>query len=164
MKPPARNIVGHIIWSTDGGVWALWSVKPFPHAHTAPSDKLGVHSRLRGLLISLPSDSMLLSVCEQLDPWDVVDRMAENVSLDHRPAWAAVCQASGDWLSTVPLRRRLYYVAAALPSARKPFLDMVGDAVADVGATFGAAPRAISRNEIDLRRRQARELEIRLAS
>jgi hypothetical protein len=163
VKPPARSIVGHLIWSTDGGVWALWSVKPFPHAHTAPSDKLGVHSRLRGLLVSLPSDSMLLSVCEQLDPWDVVDRMAENVSLDHRPAWAAVCQASGDWLSQVPLRRRLYYVAAALPAARRPFLDMMGDAMADVGAAFGAAPRAISQNEIDLRRRQARELEIRLA-
>jgi hypothetical protein len=126
-------------------------------------DKLGVHSHIRSLLVNLPSDSMLLSVCEQLDPWDVVERMADGVDLDRHPGWSAVCQASGEWLGQIPLRRRLYYVAAALPSARRPFLDMLGDAVADVGATFGAAPRGIAQKEIDLRRRQARELEIRLA-
>jgi hypothetical protein len=163
VKPPARAIVGHLIWSTDGGVWGLWSVKPFPHAHTAAVDKLGVHSRLRSLLVNLPSDSMLLSVCEQIDPWDVVERMADGVDVDRRPAWQAVCQASGEWLGQIPLRRRLYYVAAALPSARRPFFDMLGDAIADVSATFGAAPRAIAPKEVELRRRQARELEIRLA-
>ena len=54
MKPPARAIVGNLIWSTDGGVWAVWRVTPFAHAHTATADKLAVHARLRGLLIGLP--------------------------------------------------------------------------------------------------------------
>ena len=56
-----------LLWSTDGGVWGLWRVSPFAHAHTSASDKLSVHGRLRGLLIGLPAESMLLSVCERLD-------------------------------------------------------------------------------------------------
>ena len=78
MKPPARSVVGHLIWSTDGGVWALWRVWPFAHAHTATSDKLAVHGRLRGLLMGLPTESMLLSVCERLDPWDIAADMLEG--------------------------------------------------------------------------------------
>ena len=163
MRPPARAVVGHLIWSADGGVWALWSVKPFPHAHTAVADKLGVHGSIRSLLVSLPPESMLLSVCERLDPLDVVRRMADGVDLDRYPAWASVCDASADWLEDVPLRRRLFYVAAALPNARRPWLDVLRDAQADVGRSFGLAPRPVPTTELDLRRRQARELELRLA-
>lgn len=162
MKPPARGIVGHLVWSADGGVWAVWSVKPFPHAHTSAGDKLAVHSRIRGLLVTLPADSMLLSISERLDPFDVVDRMAEGIDLDRQPPWRAVCEASAEWLAELPLRRRLYYVVAALPSARRPFFEVMRDAVADVSLSFGIGPSAIPRDEVDLRRRQARELEIRL--
>ncbi|HET6953119.1 MAG TPA: ATP-binding protein [Acidimicrobiales bacterium] len=163
MKPPARAIVGHLVWSTDGGVWAVWSVKPFPHAHTAVPDKLAVHADIRSLLVSLPSDSMLLSVCEKLDPFDVVSRMADGVDLARHPSWEAVCDASFDWLADAPLRRRRFYVAAALPSARRPFLDLLQHASADVAASFGMPPRPVGASEVDLRRRQARELESRLA-
>jgi AAA-like domain len=163
VRPPARAVVGHLIWSADGGVWALWSVKPFPHAHTAVADKLGVHGSIRSLLVNLPPESMLLSVCERLDPLDVVRRMADGVDLDRHPAWASVCDASADWLEDVPLRRRLFYVAAALPNARRPWLDVLRDAQADVGRSFGLAPRPVPTTDLELRRRQARELELRLA-
>ncbi|MGH9214305.1 MAG: ATP-binding protein, partial [Acidimicrobiales bacterium] len=162
MKPPARAIVGHLVWSTDGGVWAVWSVKPFPHAHTAAGDKLAVHARLRSLLVNLPPESMLLSLCERLDPWDVVERMASGVDIDRQQAWGAVCDASGDWLGQLPLRRRLFYVAAALPHAKRHWAEVLRDSAADVTAAFGLAPRPLPAKEIDQRRRQARELEIRL--
>src|SRR5262245_13153642 len=158
----APRIVGSRLWSTVGRCPAVWSVKPFPHAHTAPADKLAVHSQIRSLLVNLPGDSMMLSVSERLDPWDVVGRMARDVDLDARPAWGAVCEATGDWLGQVPLRRRVYYVAAALPAARRPVLRMVADAAGDVSAAFGAAPRGLAGDEVDKRRRQARELEVRL--
>jgi AAA-like domain len=163
MRPPARAVVGHLIWSTDGGVWALWSVKPFPHAHTAPVDKLAVHSRLRGLLVSLPADSMLLSVCERLDAWHVARRMADGIDLERRGVWGAVCDASGAWLGQGPQRRRLHYVAAALPGARRPLQEVLRDAAGDVSRAFGIGPRPIPPSEIELRRRQARELETQLA-
>jgi hypothetical protein len=164
MKPPARAIVGHLIWSADGGVWALWRVSPFAHAHTAESDKLAVHARLRGMFVALPPDSMLLSVCERLDPLDVVDNMAEGVDVEGRAPWGLICEATAEWLDKVVLHRRRYYVAAALPSARRgAWREVLRDAAADVGGAFGISPRPIPGDEIDLRRRQARELEQRLA-
>ena len=65
---------------------------------------------------------MLLSVCERLDPMDVVN-MVEGVDLDRHPAWADVCEATADWLGQVDLHRRRYYLAAALPNGRRPWLD-----------------------------------------
>ncbi len=164
MKPPARAVIGNLIWSTDGGVWALWRVTPFPHAHTAAGDKLSVHARLRGLLISLPPDAMLLSICERLDPLNVVTNMAEGVDLDARPAWGDVCDATADWLGEVALYRRRYYLAVALPTARRPWRDLVRDAASDVASTFGIGPSPIAPDEVEQRRRQAREIEVRLAS
>jgi AAA domain-containing protein len=163
VKPPARAVVGHLIWSADGGVWAVWRIAPFAHAHTGVVDKLGVHSRIRSLLMSLPSDSMLLSVCERLDPFEVVERMIDGVDLEERLAWTQVCDATDGWLSTVPLHRRRYYVAVELPLGRRPWFEILRHAAEDVAVTFGLAPRAVPAGEIALRRRQARELEIRLA-
>ncbi len=163
MRPPARAIVGHVVWSHDGSAWAVWSVKPFPHAHTSAADKLSVHSRLRSLLVNLPGESMLLSISERLDPLDVVERMAEGVDLNRSPAWAAVCDSSAGWLGQVPLRRRLFYLAAELPRARRPLLDALRGAAAEVGASFGVGPAAVPAAEVQQRLRQARELEVRLA-
>jgi len=163
VRPPARAIVGHVVWSHDGSAWAVWSVKPFPHAHTSAADKLSVHSRLRSLLVNLPGESMLLSISERLDPLDVVERMAEGVDLNRSPAWAAVCDSSAGWLGQVPLRRRLFYLAAELPRARRPLLDALRGAAAEVGASFGVGPAAVPAAEVQQRLRQARELEVRLA-
>ncbi len=164
MKPPARAVVGNLIWSSDGGVWALWQVTPFAHAHTTTADKLGVHAQLRGLLMGLPPDAMLLSVCELIDPLDVVVRMADGIDLDANEAWSDACEASGEWLSQVPLYRRRYYLAAALPSIRRPWQELLRDAAADVAGAFGVGPHRVTAGELETRRRQAREVAVRLGS
>jgi AAA domain-containing protein len=163
MKPPARAIVGNLVFSTDGGVWAVWDAQPFAHAHTAVGDKLAVHSRIRGLLLSLPSDSMLLSICERLDPLDVVTRMAEGVDLETQEAWGVVCEATAEWLSQVSLHNRRYYVCAQLPAAQRGWKDVVRDTFAGVSGALGATTTPVADQELEQRRRQARELEIRLA-
>lgn len=164
MKPPARAIVGNLVWSTDGGVWAVWDVKPFPHAHMASADKLAIHSQIRGLLMSLPPDSMLLSICERLHPMDVVDRMLEGVPLDTHPGWAMMCDATADWLEKASLHRRRYYVAAALPSATRSWAQVLNDAANDVVGRFGAGPMPVTELEREERQRQAHELEVRLST
>lgn len=162
MKAPARAIVGHLVWSTDGGVWAVWEAAPFPHAHLATADKLAIHSQIRGLLLSLPPDSMLLSICELLDPLDVVERMAEGTDIGNNAAWSTVCEATADWLEQVSLHHRRYYVAAALPSVRPAWQDLFRTAISDVTSAFGVDPAPVSPEEVTTRRRQAHELEIRL--
>ena len=164
MKAPARAIVGNLIWSTDGGVWAVWDAQPFPHAHIASADKLAIHSQIRGLLMSLPPDSMLLSICELLHPMDVVERMIDGVPIERQPAWAVVCDATADWLEQVPLHNRRYYVAAALPTAKRAWHEVLTDAVSDVSSKFGIGPTPIPELEIELRQRQAHEMEVRLGT
>jgi AAA-like domain len=162
VRPPARAILDNLVWSTDGGVWALWRVSPFPHAHTALGDKLAVHARIRGLLVSLPTDSMLFSVCELLDPLDVVDAMAEGIDLDDRHAWLIVCEATAAWLDQVDLHRRRYYVAAELPR-RQGWRSAWRTGSSGFSAAFGLADRSIPRDEVELRQRQAAALQRRLA-
>jgi outer membrane biosynthesis protein TonB len=138
-------------------------VKPFPHAHTASGDKLAIHSQIRGLLMSLPADSMLLSICELLHPMDVVDRMADGIPLETQTGWAMMCEATADWLEQVPLHRRRYYVAAQLPSTKRAWYQVLADAAADVNARFGVDRAPVSELEIQERQRQAHELEVRLS-
>lgn len=165
MKPPARVVVGNLIWSTDGGVWALWRVAPFPHAYTAASEKLAVHHRLRALLIALPAESMLLSVCERIDAWDVVADMLDDVDVDRHPAWAEVCRATALRLSgaDASLYRRLYYVAVELDRRQRgAWREALRWASEDVAAGFGLSPVAVPDHEIEARRTQARTFEARV--
>jgi AAA-like domain len=162
VKPPARAVVGQLIWSADGGVWALWRVRPFPHAYTATTDKLAIHARLRGLLLGLPAESMLLSVCERLDPWDVAADMLDGIDPEAHPAWGTVCKASAEALCGGALHRRRYYLAALLPRGSRTWLDLVGQAGHEVCSAFGLAPLAVGHNELEARRRQARAVEARL--
>lgn len=163
MKPPARSVVGNLVWSADGGgVWAVWRVAPLPHAHTSVGEKLSVHAQLRGLMMSLPADSMLLSICERLDPVDVVERIADGIDLEANPAWDAVCGVSAEWLGTVALRRRRYYVVAALNSGKPSWRSFLEDALGDVNAAFGLAPRGVPGQEVVQMQRQAKVLHQRL--
>ena len=164
MKPPARAIAGHLVWSADGGTWAVWRVEPFPHAHTSTADKLAVHSRLRGALLGLPSDAMLLSVCERLDSYDVVADMLDGVDIDRHSAWGATCEATARRLSQLGLRRRRYYLAASLGRAGRGWRDALSLATSDVCASFGVPAAPIPAADIDARRRQARALEARLGA
>lgn len=163
MRSPARAIVDHLIWSRDGGVWSVWQVHPFPHAHTGVRDKLGVHSRLEGALIALPTESMLLSVCERRDPWDVVAQMIDGIDLDAQPAWAEVASESADWLASHTLYRRRYYVAALLPDAgRRVWREPLGAATSALADTLGLPVARVASSEVEQRHRQASALEAQL--
>lgn len=162
MKPPARAVHGNLIWSAGGGVWAVWSVEPFAHGHTSATAKLAVHARLRGLLMGLPAESLLVSFCERLDAWDVVADMLEGVEEHHR-RWGEVCTATADQLRDVPLHRRRYFLAVALPSAGRTWREVLRTALDDVTASFGAASAPVAAVDQDAREREARALEARLS-
>ncbi|HEX7196999.1 MAG TPA: ATP-binding protein [Candidatus Limnocylindria bacterium] len=164
MKAPARAVVDNLVWSGDsGGTWAVWRVDPFPHGHCSAADKLATHSRLRGMLLGLPTDSLLLSICERIDPWDVVADMLEGTDPATTPRWADVCSATAGSLATTALHRRRYYLAALLPRrARRSWTEIVQHAATEVSGAFGLAPAPLPAEEVDIRRRQAAALEARL--
>ena len=162
MKPPARAVVGQLVWSRDGGVWAVWRVEPFPHTYTSTEAKLEVHRRLRGMLMAAPPESMLLSVCERLDRWDVVADMAEGVDLDAHPRWATACETAAAELADRELHRRRYYLAVCLPGGARGWLAGLRAGADDVTSGFGLHPGRVSDSELEARGRQARAIEARL--
>jgi hypothetical protein len=116
-----------------------------------------------GALIALPGESMLLSVCEVRDPWDVVAEMIDGVDVDACPAWAEVCSASADWLASNTVFRRRYYLAALLPPLhRRAWHEPVSAGASAVTASFGLPPAPMPAREVDARRRQADALGSRL--
>jgi hypothetical protein len=162
MKPPARAIVGNLIWSTDGGVWALWRIKPFDHAYGGPDQRRRTQATLRNLLVDLPPDAMLLSVCERIDPLEIVAGMAYGLDLDQFPAWEAVCESAFYWLDDVSVFRRVHYLAAALPGYGPVWREVLREAAADVGSAFGINAAPVGAKELGQRRRQAAVIENRV--
>jgi hypothetical protein len=160
VRPPARAIAGNLVWSSDlgGQVWVVWRVAPFSYAHGDLADKLGIHTQLRALLMNLPGEAMLLSVCERLHVGDVVERMASGIDLEQHPAWADTCRASSSWLNQVALRDRRYYLVVALPSEQRGWRTAVSDVLVDLESRYGIAPPRVNPDDVENRRRQAREL------
>ena len=161
MKPPARAIVGNLVWGTDGGVWATWRVDPLPLSYQRREDQLAVHGRLRGLLVGLPTDSMVLSVCERLDAWDVVADMVDGVDLDTNPGWAQVADATASWLGETPggLFRRRFYVSARVG------VDVAAsilDRLRAFAGMWGTGPTIVPRQQVDDAARAARSVATRV--
>ena len=161
-KPPARAIVGNLIWSTDGGVWALWRIKPFDHAYGTPQRRRQNQAALRELLVDLPPDASLFSICERIDPLEIVAGMAYGLDLDQFPAWEAVCEAAYYWLEDVSVFRRAHYLAAALPGYGPVWREVLREAAADVGSVFGINAAPVGAKELNQRRRQAAVIESRI--
>lgn len=160
MKPPARAIAANIVWGTDGGVWATWRLAPFPVAYRSVADQVDTHARVRALLVGLPAESMVLSVCEQLDPWDVVADMVENVNLDANAAWGRVASATAGTLGTdSPLFRRRFYLSIRIADDAA-----VGgaDRLRRFAGLWGTGTVHLTQAQIDAATRQARAVEARV--
>ena len=57
---PVRGIDGHLVWGTDGAVWACFEVEPFSYPHRSVGDAREVHARTVGALLSLPPQTLIL--------------------------------------------------------------------------------------------------------
>src|SRR5919198_1026461 len=164
MRLPVRAITGHLVWGRDGSVWAVYRIESFAYAHLSARDKLTLHGKLRGLLMSLPAASRLLSVCRRLDPGLVVDRMIEGVDLISNPVWTGIAEQTLELLSEVELFERRNYLAVKLPDQGVDgWRTAFGAALTSF--TDGLLPAApIPAGEIEQRVRQAATVEARLGS
>ncbi|MDE0805425.1 MAG: ATP-binding protein, partial [Acidimicrobiales bacterium] len=162
MKPPARAIAGHIVWGTDGGLWATWRLPSLPVAYRSMEDQIETHSKLRGLLVGLPAESMILSVCERLDPWDVVADMVEGVDLERFPAWSRIAGATAESLDAGnPLFRRRFYISARIADDEA---DGPLDRLRQFAGRWGTGTLHLTRDQIDTAIRKARAVEARVGT
>ena len=156
MRVPARFVSGQLVWSTSGTVWAVWRVAPTTYEWLGNRAKLDLHARTRAALLALPGESLLLSLCERIDPVDVVQRMVTGVDLDATPEWAEAATVTLDGLVEVDLWRRAHFICACLPATGSTAARAVwGSARAAVTGSFGLASGPPAAAEIAVRRRQA---------
>lgn len=164
MRLPARNIVGQLVWTTSGATWAVWRVRPKTYPYLPMGEKQGFHARLRKAIVALGAEAMLLSVCERVDPADVVERMVAGLDLEDHPAWVEVASRTLEDLGGEALYRRAHFMAALLPHASTggALRAALGSARGQVGDSFGLAPPPVSAKEVAERQRQADTITTKL--
>lgn len=165
MKFPARQIVGNLVWTREGTVWALWRVSPSCYPYLSTTEKLQLHRATRTALLALPAESMLLSLCQRVDPYEVADAMIGDVDLDAHPAWRRVVRRTIDMLDETTPFQRVHFVAVQLPTdgGKKNAAAALGAARSGVGETFGLPPAPVRQGEVATRQRQAQMLGSQLA-
>lgn len=166
MRLPARLVVGQLVWTHGGSVWALWRVGPVSYPYLDRQAKLDLHARTRSALLSLPAESMLLGLCQRIDAADVVERMIAGLDLDRCPAWAEAATVALDGLCDSDLFERAWFVAARLPDAspRASVAAALAAGRAQVAGRFGLRRLLPPSAEVERRRRQATQIGELLSS
>lgn len=166
MRPPAAAVIGNLIWSRSGKVWAVWRVRESPYRWLPTRRKLAEHSRVRTMLAGLPGESMVLSVAARIDPGEVADAMIQGIDLAEHQGWLDAVEATLDRLEASELYRRRHYLVVQLPNktGRMQWGNLWRSASSSVMAAWGQAPPPVPSREINAALRQADELEAQLGA
>jgi len=113
VRPPVQEIVGNLIWATDGSVWARGGrtgLLPLPvrpgQVGPARQDPGGAHEPAHR--VDGPG------LCEPIDPTAVVEGMTQGVDISAHPEWAEVALAALDDLVGQALWRRCFFLVVRL--------------------------------------------------
>ncbi|HEY3143887.1 MAG TPA: ATP-binding protein [Acidimicrobiales bacterium] len=166
MRPPASAVIGNLVWSRGGRVWAVWRVRESPYVWLSTRRKLAEHSRIKTLLAGLPAESMILSVTARIDPGEVVEAMIDGIDLPRRPGWVDAVSATLDRIETVDMYRRRHYLCVQLPppKGRARWAGLWRSASASVLNGWGLNAPPIPAEDIRAALRQAGELEAQLGA
>ena len=137
---PVRGIDGHLVWGTDGAVWACFGVEPFPYPHRSVGDAREIHARTVGALLSLPPQTLILSVAYSLSQDDLEHRIRGGVDPRRAPGWAGMARRTASRLVSEPVYQRLWFLIVRLADAGggRRMMDRIRTAASEVGSVFGA--------------------------
>lgn len=167
MRSPAVAVIGHLVWSRTGRIWAVWRVPETPYVWLSTRRKMAEHSRVRSLLAALPAgESMILSVASRVDPGEVAEAMMHDVELETHPAWVDTVEATLDRLDPVELFRRRHYLCVQLPDTGRGrggrWLGWWRAASGPVYSSFGLGAPPVGQGELQTAFAAAEELEASL--
>lgn len=118
MSLPVTDLLGHLMWTKDGAVWATWRMSAMSWAGTI-EDKKAVAGAHRLLTRSLGGEPLFFSSVMPEDPASTVDRMIEGVDLAQAPMWVAECEATLDLLDDLAVGERFFWLAMPLANRGK---------------------------------------------
>ncbi|MGW1966494.1 ATP-binding protein [Streptomyces sp. NPDC001935] len=181
MRVPIRHIAGHLVWSTQGSVWALYRLHPGPDAQGQREETIqGTYvpaavrdeqlAKVTHLVRSLPG-AQLFGLCAQVDPGEIALRMiegiepAEQVPGSGRHPWVENVEAALDLLDGQEMHCRTLWLAVPLQNqtagVRVP--ASLGAAWAEIAPLLGIRPVPVARREVSACREQASRVEAALA-
>lgn len=150
---PIRAIVGNLLWTHDGTVWAVWRIEPIPYRYASDHDKLSYGRVVGNLLRSLRGEPLLLSLCGRMDARDApVGRKR-----DRHPIHQEITEGYLRVLEEYDLRERTYWLALPLPHTMgwDTATSLTAAASAMVARGFGLTPPMPSVAEVRRRVEQA---------
>ncbi|WP_433573719.1 ATP-binding protein [Streptomyces sp. CA-251247] len=150
MRIPFRHIAGHLVWSTSGGVWAIWRVTPVGGRYVPARVRDELLNRVTGLVRSLAGAPRLFGLAARVDPGEVADQMVDGVPWQRLPAWAETTAAGLDLLAGQEMHRRTLWLALPLSSPHGRFdLAATGAAMwTELSAALGLPPAPVSAAEV----------------
>ncbi|MBQ0953811.1 ATP-binding protein [Streptomyces sp. RK76] len=182
MRVPVRHIAGHLVWSTQGSVWAVYRLHPGPDAKGQRAETVqGTYvpaavrdeqlAKVTHLVRSLSGAPRLFGLCAQSDPGEVALRMIEGVEpAETAPGggqhpWVENVEATLDLLEGQEMHRRTLWLAVPLhnEAAGGQVAASLGAMWADVAPVLGMRAAPVARREVSAFREQASRVEAVLA-
>ncbi|MFJ4790800.1 ATP-binding protein [Streptomyces sp. NPDC088794] len=182
MRIPIRHIAGHLIWSTQGSVWALYRLHPGPDAQGQREETLqGTYvpeavrdeelAKITHLVRSLSGAPRLFGLCAQVDPGEIALRMIEGLEPDSqepgtsRHPWVENVEATLELLDDQEMHRRTLWLAVPLQTETGGLRlsASLGAAWAEVAPVLSMQPVPVARREVTAFREQASRVEATLA-
>lgn len=182
MRVPIRHIAGHLLWSVQGSVWAVYRLHPGPDAHGRREESVrGTHvpaavqdeqfAKVTHLVRSLSGAPRLFGLCAQVDPGEVALKMIEGIEPAGPPPgagrhpWVENVEATLDLLDGQEMHRRTLWLAVPLntESAALRVSASLGAAWADLAPVLGMRPAPVALREVSAYREQVVRVEAALA-
>ncbi|MFH8627522.1 ATP-binding protein [Streptomyces vietnamensis] len=171
MKLPLRHIVDHLVWSTSGTVWAVWSLTPAGSRYMPDRTREQITAQVTALVRSLPGRARLFGLCARIDAGEVVAATLDGVDYRRHDAWAEVAEAqlrllAGEDLDEpVEMYRRTLWLAVPLPvlGGRGQWQATAGTAWSDLAGLLGLPPVPVTAREVAEYGERAEQVEAELS-
>ncbi|MFE3501982.1 ATP-binding protein [Kitasatospora sp. NPDC059146] len=161
MKPSFRHITGNLVWSTTGTVWAFWRVTPIGSRYSSELERQDVLRRVTSLVRSLSGTARIYSLCAQVAPREVAERIAADVDLEAHPGTAESATAAWNLLDGAEMHRRTIWLAVPLqaPGRGAQLAQAKGSMWAMFGEQAGLPAAPVPVSEVQVYRGVARQVE-----
>ncbi|MFI7405984.1 ATP-binding protein [Streptomyces sp. NPDC049541] len=182
MRVPIRHIAGHLVWSAQGSVWAVYRLHPGPDAQGQREETVqGTYApaavrdeqlaKITHLIRSLSGTPRLFGLCAQVDPGEIALRMIEGIEPAEqapgagRHPWVENVEATLDLLDDQEMHRRTLWLAVPLQSESTGLhaSASLGAVWAEVASMLGMRPAPVARREVSAYREEASRVEAALA-
>lgn len=147
----------HLIWSSLGSCWGVWSVEASDYLYATHRRKFDIRDQTRAALLAVDTEALVMNICEPLSAEAVGRAMSLGVPDLRTSVWSDHVETTQSALAGVPMYRRRTFLAVAL--ATESVSQSIRAGLSSFSSLFGAAPALVPDREVERAREQASRLE-----